>query len=97
MLGRNQFARVAPAGFFDFPRCQTQNLLLCATDQSVRGGTSPLFGLSGGRPDYYDISIGGRGAVWRDTVFAFVNVVVPLNDGFVRTEPIPLVGVEATF
>jgi hypothetical protein len=53
--------------------------------------------LSGGRPDYYDISIGGRGALWRDTVFAFVNVVVPLNDGFVRTAPIPLAGIEATF
>ena len=97
VLGRNQFARIAPAGSFDFPRCRTQNLLLCATDQSVRGGTAPLFGLSSGRPDYYDVSVGGRGAVWRDTLFAFVNVVVPLNDGFVRTEPIPLVGVEATF
>jgi hypothetical protein len=97
ILGRNQFARVAPPGFFDFPRCRTQNLLLCASDQSVRGGTAPLFGLSGARPDYYDLSIGGRGSVWRDTVFAFVNVVLPLNDGFVRTDPIPLIGVEATF
>ncbi len=88
---------VAPPGFFDFPRCRTQNLLLCASDQSVRGGTAPLFGLSGARPDYYDFSLGGRGAVWRDTVFAFVNVVLPLNDGFVRTDPIPVIGVEATF
>ncbi len=30
-------------------------------------------------------------------MFAFANVVIPPNDGFVRTEPIPLVGVEATF
>jgi hypothetical protein len=63
----------------------------------VRGGTAPLFGLSGARPDYYDLSIGGRGSVWRDTVFAFVNVVLSLNDGFVRTDPIPAIGVEATF
>jgi hypothetical protein len=44
-----------------------------------------------------DLSVGGRGSVWRDTVFAFVNVVLPLNDGFVRTDPIPVIGVEATF
>jgi hypothetical protein len=97
VLGRNQFARVAPPGFFDFPRCPGASLLACATDPSVRGGPAPLFGLSGGRQDYYDVSIGGRGAVWRDTVFAFVNVLVPLNDGFVRPAPIPLAGVEATF
>ena len=96
-LGRNQFARVAPPGFFDFPRCPVADLVTCATTQGARGGTAPLFGLSGDRPDYYDISIGGRGALWRDTVFAFVNVVVPLNDGFVRTAPIPLAGIEATF
>jgi hypothetical protein len=46
---------------------------------------------------YYDIAIGGRGALWRDTVFAFASMVVPLNDGVVRTDPIPLVGIEATF
>jgi hypothetical protein len=96
-LGRNQFARVAPAGFFDFPRCPGASLVTCATTQAARDGTQPLFGLSGARPDYYDISIGGRGALWRDTLFAFVNVVVPLNDGFVRTAPIPLAGIEATF
>jgi len=42
-------------------------------------------------------AIGGRGAVGRDTLFAFVNVLVPLNDGLMRTAPIPLVGLEATF
>lgn len=96
VLGRNQFAKVAPAGFFAFPRC-TADLDTCAVDRSVRDGNAPLFGLSRTRPDYYDVSIGGRGAVWRDTLFAYVNVVVPLNDGYVRTDPIPLVGIEATF
>jgi hypothetical protein len=97
VLGRNQFARVAPPGFFDFPRCFGADLVTCATSQQPRGGTAPLFGLSGARVDYYDLSIGGRGAVWKDTVFAFANVLIPLNDGFVRTEPIPLLGLEATF
>jgi hypothetical protein len=96
-LGQNQFARVAPPGFFDFRRCPNANLVTCATTQSVRDGNAPLFGLSGDRPDYYDFSVGGRGAVWRDTVFLFANLVVPLNDGAVRTRPIPLIGVEATF
>ena len=95
-LAQNQFERVAPAGTFTFPRCRS-DLITCASDPSVRVGSQQLYGLSGGRPDYYDFSIGGRGALWRDTVFAFVNVAIPLNDGFVRTAPIPLVGLEATF
>lgn len=95
-LGRNQFARVAPPGFFDFPSCQS-TLRTCATTQLARNSSSALFGLSSDRPDYYDVSIGGRAGVWRDTIFAYANVVIPLNDGFVRTDPIPLVGVEATF
>jgi hypothetical protein len=95
-LAQNQFERVAPAGTFTIPRCQS-DLVTCASDLSVRRGTQQLYGLSGDRPDYYDFSIGGRGALWRDTIFAFVNVAIPLNDGFVRTEPIPLVGLEATF
>jgi hypothetical protein len=58
---------------------------------------APLFGITGDRANYYNASIGGRGGVWRDTVFVFANVAIPLNDGFVRTAPIPLVGVEGTF
>lgn len=95
-LAQNQFEAVAPAGTFTVPRCQS-DLVTCASDPSVRVGTQQLYGLSGDRPDYYDFSIGGRGALWRDTVFAFANVAIPLNDGFVRTGPIPLVGLEATF
>jgi hypothetical protein len=97
VLGRNQFASVAPSGFFDFPRCRGVSLAACATGNSPRAGTAPLFGLTADRPDYYDVSVGARSAVWRDTIFAFANVVVPLNDGFVRTAPIPLLGLEATF
>ncbi len=58
---------------------------------------APLFGIRDRRPDFYDISIGGRVNLWRDTLIGFVNVIVPLNaDGF-RAEAIPLAGVEATF
>jgi hypothetical protein len=95
-LAQNQFARVAPPGSFTFPSCQG-DVITCATDPSVRVGTQQLFGLSGERPDYYNLAIGGRGAVWHETVFAFVNVAFPLNDSFVRFEPIPLIGFEGTF
>jgi hypothetical protein len=97
VLGRNPLARVAPAGVFTFNRCTGATLVECATQRSVRRGAAPLFGLDSGRFDYYDLSLGGRAGLWRDTVFGFVNVVVPLNDGFVRTEPIPIVGFEGTF
>jgi hypothetical protein len=97
VLARHPLSRVAPAGAFTFNRCTNAGLVQCATDRAVRRGSAPLFGLSSGRFDYYDLSLGGRGGLWRDTVFAFVNVIVPLNDGFVRTEPIPIAGVEATF
>ncbi|MBX3028290.1 hypothetical protein KF840_25650 [bacterium] len=96
LLAQNQFAGVAPAGTFTIPRCQS-DLVTCATNPAVRMGTQQLYGLSTTRPDYYDFAIGGRGALWRDTIFAFANVAIPLNDGFVRTDPIPLVGLEATF
>lgn len=97
VLGRHPLARVAPAGVFTFNRCTNATLVECATQRSVRRGAAPLFGLDTGRFDYYDLSLGGRAGLWRDTIFGFVNVVVPLNDGFVRTEPIPIVGFEGTF
>jgi len=83
VLGRHPLRRVAPPGFFDFAR----------EDGSVR----PLFGLSGERPDLYDFSFGGRVNVWRDTVFGFANVIVPLNDEGVRSDAIPTFGIESSF
>lgn len=94
-LGRHPFARIGEPGSFQFPRC-TSDLATCAADPSVRQGTLPLFGLTGDRTNYYTASVGGRLGLWRDTVFAFVNVAIPLNDGFVRVKPIPLAGIEAT-
>jgi len=97
VLGRHAVERLAPEGFFDFPRCGP-SLAACATDPAgSRLPPSPLFGITGDRPDYYDFSLGGRVNLWRDTVIGFVNVLVPLNDPGVRSKAIPLVGVEATF
>jgi hypothetical protein len=69
----------------------------CATDPAARDGKAPLFGITGDRSDYYTLSLGARAALWRDTLFGFANVAIPLNDGFVGTEPIPVIGLEGTF
>lgn len=86
-LGRHPFARPVPKGFYDLARVLP----------GPRIGTAPLFGLTGDRPDYYDLTIGGRANLWRDTIIAFANVVLPLNEAGVRTGVIPLVGVEVVF
>ena len=88
VLGRNQFQRIAPPGFFDFARCTSATN--CNTEL-------PLFGFSTARPDYYTLSLGGRVNLWRDTVIGFTNVLLPLNDAGIQTKPVPLVGVEAVF
>jgi hypothetical protein len=64
---------------------------------SARKGVRPLFGFDGARPDYYDVSVGGRVHVWRERLTGFANVLVPLDENGVHTEPVPLVGLEATF
>ena len=86
-LGRHPFEPPVEEGFYDLVRVLP----------GPRLGTAPLFGLTGDRPDYYDMTVGGRAGVWRDTVIAFINVVVPLNDTGVRTGVIPLAGVEVVF
>jgi hypothetical protein len=86
-LGRHPFQRPVDEAFYDLVRVLP----------GPRLGTAPLFGLTGDRPDYYDMSIGGRANVWRDTIIAFANLVVPLNDAGVRTGVIPLAGVEVAF
>lgn len=95
-LGRHPFSRIGPAGSFEFTRCQS-DLASCATNPELRTGTAPVFGISGDRADSFTAAIGARGALWRDTLFGFVNLAVPLNDAFLRMHPIPLVGLEATF
>lgn len=94
-LGRHPFSRIGAADAFLLPRCSS-DLITCAIDPEVRDTTAPLFGLTGDRADYYTFSIGGRAGLWRDTIFGFVNFAFPLNDAFVRTKPIPMIGIEAT-
>jgi hypothetical protein len=88
VLGREPFAAIAAPGFFDVTRVDP------ATGRLVR---APILGLERDRASAWDLSLGGRVNLWRDTVFGFANVLLPLNrDGF-RSDVIPLVGVEAAF
>jgi hypothetical protein len=83
VLAREPFGRLVSPGFFDVPRAD--------------GTRRPLLGLDPGRPSYYDLAVGVRVNLWRDTVFGIANVIVPLNRDGMRSDAIPLVGVEATF
>ncbi len=83
-LAREPFASLVPPGMMYVPR--------------VNGPRSPIFGIDPGHPSYYDLSIGGRVNIWRDTVFLIGNVVVPANrDAGVRASVVPLIGIEAAF
>jgi hypothetical protein len=97
-LGREPFDAFAPTGFFNVPRYRRANDTCDPSGRTTRGcPTAPLFGLETERPSYYSLSIGGRVNLWRDTVFGFANVLIPLLDEGIHTDPIPLVGFEATF
>jgi hypothetical protein len=87
-LAREPFHGFASAGFFDQVR---------VNPRTRARSTAPLFGLSTDRASYYSLSIGGRVNLWRDTVFGFANVLIPLGDQGIQSDPIPLVGFEATF
>lgn len=102
-LGREPFHGFTSAGFFDQPRLYPRNNTCQPRandpDRIDRATCpmAPLFGLETVRPSYYSLSLGGRVSLWRDTVFGFANVLIPLNDRGIHTDPIPLVGFEATF
>jgi hypothetical protein len=82
-LAREPFSRLLPPDAVRVPRAD--------------GSRTPLFGIDPGHPSYYDLSIGGRVNLWRDTVFLMGNVIVPLNDDGVRASVVPLVGIEVAF
>jgi len=82
-LGRSDFARIAPAGSLSFRRSD--------------GTSRPIFGIEDRRGDVLDLSIGGRANLWRGIVIGFANVIVALNDDGVRSDVIPMIGVEASF
>jgi hypothetical protein len=95
-LAREPFHGFAPAGFFDVPRYNPRTGCPSAAGCTTHP-MGPLFGLESARASYYSLSIGGRVNLWRDTVFGFANVLIPLADEGIHTDPIPLVGFEATF
>jgi hypothetical protein len=88
VLGREPFAALAAPGFFDVTRVDP------ASGRLVR---APLLGLERDRPSAWDLSLGGRVNLWRDTFFGFANVIVPLNREGFRSDVIPMVGLEAAF
>jgi len=87
-LAREPFTGIAPPGFFDVQRVDPK------TGLPFR---APILGFDRGRPSYYDLSLGGRVMLWRDTLIGFVNVLLPLNDDGFRSDVIPLAGIEAVF
>lgn len=91
LLGRHAVSEIFPQGVIDFPRC----LSACGKSNATVG-PRPLFGLSGQRPNYLNLSFGGRVVLWRDSVIAFANVLVPLLDQGLTSEPVPLLGIEVS-
>jgi hypothetical protein len=96
-LGRHAFDRLAPASALELPRCLAAPAACQADPSGSPKGSLPVFGFRGERADHVDLSVGGRVHVWRETVMLFANVLVPLTDEGLRTEPIPLGGMEVTF
>jgi hypothetical protein len=88
VLGREPFQGIAPPGFFDVAR---------ADPATGRRFEAPFLGLERERAGAYDLSLGGRLNLWRDTVFGFADVILPLNDEGFRSDVIPLVGLEAAW
>jgi hypothetical protein len=97
LLGQDAWTRLEPTDLFDVPRCGPNVLACVATGAAARRRATPLFGLVPDRPDYVDLSSGGRVALWRDVVIGYATLLVPLNEHGVRTEPVPVVGLEAVF
>ena len=88
VLGRHALRRIGSPRLFNFLRVDPR---------SGREVAAPIFGLESSRPDYYDVSIGGRVRLWQDRLVAFANAVFPLNRDSFRAEVIPLVGLELLF
>jgi len=87
-LGRHPVNRLGPLQLFDITRVDLR---------TGRQFSAPLFGLSSGREDFYDFTVGGRVNVWRDRANLFANAVFPLNRAGARADVIPLAGGEVTF
>ena len=88
VLGREPFAAPASPGFFDLFRVNPQN---------GKVSRAPFLGLDRSRQSFYDLAVGGRVVLWRETVIGFANVLLPLNDDGFRSDAIPMIGVEVAF
>jgi hypothetical protein len=87
VLGRHAVDRLFDEGQFNTPRFDANTGTVVV---------APLFGFSGDRPDYYDASIGLRYTIF-EGLNAFGNALFPLNDDGMRTDIVPLFGLEGTF
>ena len=76
VLGREPFAAPASPGFYDLFRVNPQN---------GRVSRAPFLGLDRSRQSFYDLAVGGRVVLWRETVIGFANVLLPLNDDGFRS------------
>ena len=83
LLAREPFSRLLEPG--------------ATTVRRTKHVRTPAFGIDPGHPSYYDLSIGGRVNLWRDTVFGIATVVVPVNEDGVRASLVPIIGLEAAF
>jgi len=85
-LGRSQFKGSASANDTDF-------LHLTPTGAALK----PLLGVEFDRKDFYDLTFGVRGVVWRQ-IMVFANGIYALNnDGLRNDTVVPVVGFEGTF
>ena len=96
-VGRDGIGRIAPPGTFDELHCLDPVGVCRADPAGSRKALLPVFGFTGGRPDYVDLSVGGRIVLWRDTLIVLANVLIPLTDQGLHHQPIPIVGLEAAF
>lgn len=97
VLARHAVDRLVREGAFDLPRCLDGPGQCSGAQPATRVGERPLFGFDGARPDYFDLALGARVSAWRDSLFAFAGVLIPLNDPGLRAGPAPAVGLEGTF
>jgi hypothetical protein len=98
LLGRDATGPILSEKQLDFPACiGPARACVPTVEPPAYAARRPLFGLSGGRPDYLDASIGIRAPVWKDRVTAVVGMLAPLLDQGLITEPTPVVGLEAVF
>lgn len=96
-LARHQLQPFGEPGALDFARC-VDTLEKCqGLERPLQTAPAPLFGIASGRRDLYDLSVGGRVALFDRRMIVTLAAVVPLNDEGVRPEVAPTIGIEVPF